>query len=94
MPTSIRCVSKHADKLDGRKIRVKGKVVSSVQLDDLRLFYVASKTGKHNIAVVTKGSFPFKDEYTVVKGRVKYDFTHNNKYNMPVIYETSKKKFK
>lgn len=95
MPTSIRRVQKHADKLDGRKVRIKGEVVSSIQLEDLRLFYVASKNGKHNIAVVTKGSFPYKNDYTVVRGRVKNDFTHHGKYKMPVIYETAEiEKFK
>ncbi len=95
MPVSIRRVAKHADKLDGRKVRVKGKVISSVKLEDLSIFYVASKNGKHNIAVVTKGSFPYKNDYTVVRGRVKNDFTHHGKYKMPVIYETAEiKEFK
>lgn len=67
--TSINTIKKNTKKYDGKKVKISGKVISSLQLIDIDCFTLKDKTG--NICVVTDNFLPMKEEKLVVKGIVK-----------------------
>ena len=85
--TPIKRIVKQPEKMDGKKVRVKGIVISSLKLDDLKIFYLSGKTKNNRIAVITKNDLPFKNDYIRVKGKVKQNYIYRNKYKMTVILE-------
>ena len=85
--TPIRRIVKHPEKLHSKNVRVKGKVVSSLLLEDLRIFYVQDKYKKHIIPIVTKNYLPIKNDYVIVRGHVINNYSYNNKKKMVVVYE-------
>jgi len=90
--TPIKSIVNNPERYDLKKVKIRGNVVSSIELDDLNIFYL--KNGKHTIAVVTEGYLPLKNEFIIVKGQVYSDFQYHSKYKMQVIYERIKIKNK
>ena len=85
--TPIRRIVKHPEKLDGRRVKIKGKVVSSLYLEDLQIFYLEDKIGNNTIPVVTEYYLPLKNDYIKVRGRVKNNYSYNGKKPMVVVFE-------
>lgn len=83
--TPIGSIVKHPKLFDQKKVKVRGKVVSSIELDDLSIFYL--KNGKHTVAVITEGYLPMNNEFIHVKGRVYSNFQYHTRWKMLVIYE-------
>ncbi len=90
--TSIAKINKNPHKYDSKKVRVKGRVISSTALDDLNIFYL--QNNKHNIAVITEGYLPIKNEIIIVKGTVIEKFKYRPKSEILVIHEKIKIKDK
>jgi len=86
--TSIRTITKHPDYYNLKKVKIRGRVVSSIELDDLNIFYLQNK--KHTISVVTEGYLPLNNEFIIVRGRVYSNFKYHSKWKMQVIYEQIK----
>jgi uncharacterized protein YdeI (BOF family) len=82
--TSIRQVYKKQDKLQGKKVVVRGTVVSSLELSDLYCFTVRDKSGK--ILIVTENLLPIKNDKVRIKGILEKNFVYKNQ-NMVIIKE-------
>ena len=66
--TPINIINKKAEKFDGKKVSVSGKVISSLRLEDIMCFTIKDRTGK--ICVVTKNFLPIQGGYLFVSGIV------------------------
>jgi hypothetical protein len=86
--TSIKSIVNNPERFDQKKVRIKGRVVSSIELDDLNVFYLQSRN--HTLAVITEGYLPMKNEFIIVKGQVFSEFKYHSRWNMQVIYEKIK----
>ncbi len=73
--TSIRRILKHPAKFHGKTVRVKGTVVSSLELEGLRAFSVRS--GRNTITIVTKAYvLPVLGDKVKIKGKVDAKFKY------------------
>lgn len=86
--TPIKLIVENPDYYDAKKVKIKGKVISSIELDDLNIFYI--QNGKNTIAVITEGYLPIKNEVVKVKGQVYSNFQYHSRWNMQVVYERIK----
>jgi len=84
----IKKIYKSPDKYNGKKIVVKGEVISSLELNDLYSFTIKDKTGK--IMVVTENLLPLKQDKLRVKGIVDKNFTYKEQ-NIIVVKEKKMK---
>jgi hypothetical protein len=86
--TPIKNIYKKPDKFQGKKVCIKGRVISSIQLYDLCSFTVKDRTEK--IVVVTDNLLPLKND----KVRIVGIFDKNFKYKEQNIYIIKEKKMK
>lgn len=86
--TPIGLINKKPEKYDGKKVRVSGKVISSLQLKDIMCFTI--KERNENICIVTKNYLPITGEYIFVKGVVQRNFSYDGR-TLLVILESQKK---
>jgi len=86
--TPIKIVHKRAVKLNGKKIRIKGEVISSIQLSDIKCFTIKDKTGK--ICIITNNLLPLKRDFIKVKGKLNNSYQYKKK-QMFVIEEKQMK---
>ncbi len=70
----INVAIKKSEKFNKKKIRIQGRVVSAVQLIDIRCFTIKDKTGK--ILVVTDNLLPLKRDYVKVKGKLNKSYKY------------------
>ena len=75
--TSIKTINKKQEKFDGKKVRISGKVISSLRLVDIMCFTIKDKSGK--ICVVTKNYLPIQGSYLLVKGVVVRNFSYEDR---------------
>ena len=80
----IKVVLKKARKLNGKKIRIKGSVISSIQLVDIKCFTIKDKTGK--ICIVTNNLLPLKRDFIRISGVLNTSYQYKKK-QMLVIEE-------
>jgi uncharacterized membrane protein YcgQ (UPF0703/DUF1980 family) len=86
--TSVKKLYKKSEKYQGKNIRVRGRVVSSIELSDLRSFTIRNRKGK--IMVVTENLLPLKNDRLRVKGKFERNFIYKDQ-NMMVIKEKKMK---
>jgi len=86
--TSIKKIKKDPARLHGKKIHIRGQVVSSLELSELNCFTIRNKTG--NILVVTDNMLPLKNDKIRVNGVLDQQFTYKNQ-NLLVIKEKKMK---
>jgi len=86
--TPIKIIYKSPDKFNGKKIVVKGSVISSLELIDLCSFTIKDRTGK--IMVVTENLLPLKNDKIKVHGTVDRNYQYKEQ-NMIVIKEEKMK---
>jgi hypothetical protein len=86
--TPIKRIYKSPDKFNGKKIVVKGSVISSLELIDLCSFTIKDRSGK--IMVVTENLLPLKNDKIKVHGVVDRNY-HYKEQNMIVIKEEKMK---
>ncbi|MBN1251379.1 MAG: hypothetical protein JXR51_00455 [Bacteroidales bacterium] len=84
----IKLVLKKTDKLNGKTVRVKGTIISSVELSDIKCFTIKDRTEK--ICVVTNNLLPLKRDYIKVKGILNINYQYK-KQQMIVIEEKQMK---
>jgi hypothetical protein len=65
-------ITKHGERYDGKKVRVKGKVINTLHLEDLNFFVI--KKGGDRINVITNDFLPAINDNVRVKGRVINEF--------------------
>jgi len=82
--TSINSINKRQEKLQGKQVVVKGRVISSLEFRDLTCFTIRDKSGK--IMVITENLLPFKNDKVRVKGILERNFTYKDQ-TMLVIKE-------
>ncbi len=84
---SIRRLNKKIPRKDGKTVRIKGKVINSLQLNDLNLFTI--KRRKQTINVVTPNYLPIRGEKIRVTGVVNNEFKYSRYPVMVVVIEDS-----
>ena len=84
----IKVVLKKGRKINGKKIRVKGKVISSIELSDIKCFTVKDRTGK--ILIITNNLLPLKRDFIKVSGVLNTNYQYK-KQQMIVIEEKQMK---
>ncbi len=82
--TPIKMIVKKPEKYDGKKVKISGKVISSLRLTNILCFTVKDKSGK--ICVVTKNYLPIQGGYLFVRGEVERNYQYEGR-NMLVIKE-------
>jgi uncharacterized protein YdeI (BOF family) len=70
----IKKIYKSPERFNGRKVVIKGKVISSLQLNDLFTFTIKDKTGK--MMVVTENLLPLQKDKLRVNGVVDKNFIY------------------
>lgn len=70
--TPIRSIVNHPDRYHGKRVRVKGKVISSIQLDDLSMFTI--KGYRYFVNVTTDSYLPVVNDKVKVRGKVDSKF--------------------
>lgn len=70
--TPINVISQHPAFFDGRKVRVKGKVINTLHLDDLSFFTI--KSGSNKINIITNDFLPVLGDNVKVRGTVISNF--------------------
>jgi uncharacterized protein YdeI (BOF family) len=86
--TPIRKINKSPEKYHGKKIYVRGEVISSIELIDLYSFTIRDKSGK--IMVVTENRLPLQKDRIRVYGMVDKNFNYRER-NIVVIKEKKMK---
>lgn len=86
--TSIHLINKKPEKYDGKNVHISGKVISSIQLKDIKCFTL--KKHGEKICVVTKNYLPIIGEFIFVKGKVQRNYQYDGR-SLLVIIENSKK---
>ena len=82
--TPINMIVKKPEKYDGKKVRVSGKVISSLRLVDIMCFTIKDKSGK--ICVVTNNYLPIQGGHLYVSGVVERNYQYEDR-NLLVIKE-------
>jgi hypothetical protein len=82
--TPIKKIYQSPEKYHNKNVKVKGRVISSLQLIDLLSFTIKDRTGK--IMIVTKNLLPLKNDKVKVQGLVDRNFQYKEQ-NMIVIME-------
>ncbi|NJO92575.1 MAG: hypothetical protein HC831_29130 [Chloroflexia bacterium] len=86
--TTIKNINKKPDRFQGKKVYVRGKVVSSLDLLDINCFTLKGKKG--NLLIVTDNLLPLKDDKIWVTGVVERNYKYK-KRTLLVIIEKKKK---
>ena len=86
--TPIGLINKKPDKYDGKKVKVSGKVISSLQLADIMCFTLKERGSV--ICVVTQNYLPLIGSEIKVKGSFKKNYSYNDR-KMMVVEENLKK---
>lgn len=86
--TSIKKISKKRDKFQDKKVWVRGKVVSSLDLKEINCFTIRNRKG--NILVVTDNFLPLKRDRLWVRGTIDFNFEYKDKLIL-VIHEKKKR---
>jgi uncharacterized membrane protein YcgQ (UPF0703/DUF1980 family) len=80
--TPVKKIYKSPDKFQGKQVKVKGRVISSIELSDLYSFTIKDKSGK--IMVVTENLLPLKNDRIRVKGTFEKNFIYKEKTIMVI----------
>lgn len=80
--TPVRKIYKSPDKFQGKQVKVKGRVISSIELSDLYSFTIRDKSGK--IMVVTENLLPLKNDKIRVKGTFEKNFIYKEQTIMVI----------
>jgi len=86
--TAIKHLKAKPDRYQGKKVVIRGEVVSSLDLIDINCFTIKDKSG--NILIVTDNLLPLKKD----KIRVKGTFEKNYKYKKQSFMVVKEKKLK
>jgi aspartyl/asparaginyl-tRNA synthetase len=74
--TSIKRIEKNPTRFQGKKVIVKGRVISSLDLKEINCFTIRDKSAK--ILVVTDNMLPLKNDKIKVKGIVEQQYQYKN----------------
>lgn len=66
--TPVQTIVNHPWRYDGKKVKVKGKVINTLHLEDLSFFTL--KGGQSKVNVITNDFLPVVGDNVKVKGRV------------------------
>jgi len=88
--TKIKKILNDPEKYHQKKVKVKGKVVGSVDFGYVRSFSIKDKTGI--ITIITREPIPYTGELYIVKGTVNMNFVLM-KRKMLIIDEKKKKRY-
>jgi uncharacterized membrane protein YcgQ (UPF0703/DUF1980 family) len=88
--TSIGKIKKAPYKFEGKNIKIKGRVVSSLNLKDLKSFTIQDRTG--NILVITNNWLPLKNDRIRVKGQINSQFLYKDKTMLVLIEKQLKQR--
>ncbi len=88
--TPIKVIKKKKEKFNNRKVAIKGRVISVVDLNDINTFTIKDRTGF--ITVVTKNYLPKRGETIKVKGVVKDKYRYSR--NIMLVIVEKKIKYK
>jgi len=86
---SVYKISMHGNRYDGKNVRVKGKVINTLHLDDLNYFVI--KRGKYHVNVVTNDFLPVLNDNVTVRGKIISKFYYQRD-TIVVIKENTKAK--
>ncbi|MDF1546863.1 MAG: hypothetical protein P1P88_03525 [Bacteroidales bacterium] len=86
--SSIKHLKKNADRFQGKKVRISGEVISSLDLLDINCFTLKDRSG--NILIVTDNLLPLKRDKIKVKGTFEKAY-HYKKQNFMVVMEKKMK---
>ena len=86
--TSIKSINKKPDRFEGKKVFIRGKVISSLELLDINCFTLKGK--KENLLIITDNLLPLKRDKIWVKGIVKKNYKYK-KRSLLVVVEKKKK---
>ncbi len=75
--TPINMIVKKPEKYDGKKVKVSGKVISSLRLVDIMCFTIRDKSGK--ICVVTNNFLPIQGGHLFVSGIVERNYQYEGR---------------
>ena len=84
--TNIKSIEKHSNFYNGKTVRIKGKVTSSLELNDVKIFVLKNKKG-HKIYVVTNNILPIYGEKIKIKGTVNKAFKYKKNSKMLVVID-------
>jgi len=82
--TRIKRILKKPEQFNNKKVKIKGKVISALELEGFRAFTVKDHSGK--IYVITESFLPVLGDKVKVKGKVSSKF-YFQRITMPVIIE-------
>jgi len=85
----MRTLINHPQTFSGKNVRVKGKVISVIELDDLKIFKL--KSNKYMIWITTNGFTPVLDDVITVKGKLDPKFYYQRD-TLIVVHEIMKVK--
>ncbi len=86
--TTIKSINKKPERYQGKKVYVRGKVVSSLDLIDINCFTLKGRKG--NLLIVTDNLLPLKRDRIWVTGVVEKSYKYK-KRTLLVIVEKKKK---
>lgn len=86
--TAIKKITYEPEKYDKKKIIVKGIVVNSLYLDDMKLFTVRDMSGER-IDVVTKSFLPVVGDIVKVKGKVYKNYKYHKRKMLVIVEKNS-----
>jgi len=86
--TSIKRINKKPERYQGKKVYIRGKVISSLDLLDINCFTLKGK--KENILIVTDNLLPLKRDKIWVTGVVTKSYKYK-KRTLLVVVEKKKK---
>ena len=75
--TPIKLIVKKPEKYDGKKVKVSGKIISSLRLVNIMCFTIKDKSGK--ICVVTNNFLPIQGGHLVVRGVVDRNYHYEGR---------------
>jgi hypothetical protein len=81
--TPIKKIYRSPEKYHNKDVKVKGRVISSLQLIDLLSFTIKDRTGK--IMIVTKNLLPLKNDKVKVHGQVDRNFKYKEQNTIVIV---------
>jgi len=82
--TSIKRIEKNSTRFQGKKVVVKGRVISSLDLKEINCFTIRDNSSK--ILVVTENMLPLKNDRIKVKGIIEQQYPYKEQ-NFLVVKE-------
>ncbi len=86
--TSIKRIKNDPARFDGKKVHIKGQVISSLELAEINCFTLRDNTG--NLLVVTDNMLPLKNDKIRVSGVVNQQYPYKDQ-NLLIIKEKKMK---